>query len=94
LDGRGLQSKDLSTSDPFTSPPQNKKPTGQLLSGGGFVNSWAGFRFYSSSLPMPEDAQVHMQQQQPRQQHLQQIRTIWQHFFIGEKRTPVARQWQ
>jgi hypothetical protein len=45
--------------------------------------------FYSSSLPMPEDAQVHTRQQQP--QHPQQFPLLWQHFFIDEKPTPVAR---
>jgi hypothetical protein len=41
---------------------------------------------------MPEDAQVHMQQQQ--QQHSQQHPHIWQHFFIDKKPTPVPRPWQ
>jgi len=38
---------------------------------------------------MPEDAQVHGQQQQPQKQS-----PIWQQFFINSKPTPVPDRWQ
>ncbi len=54
-------------------------------------NSWAGFRFYLPSLPVPEDAHVHTQQQQ---QQLRQHAALWLQLVIDKKPTPVSSRWQ
>jgi hypothetical protein len=52
-------------------------------------NSWAGFRFYLPSLPVPEDTHVQAQQH-PQQQHA----ALWQQLVIDGKPTPVFPRWQ